>query len=53
MMFGWKPKNLDEWSPIPLSFDLDVLPVCRNVLTNEEYPTIFHGFWPVDSLQLH
>ena len=50
MMFGWKPKILDLWSPIPLMFDKDSLPVAFNPLTMEEYPTIYNGFWPRDSL---
>ena len=50
MMFGWKPKILDVWSPIPLMFDKDYLPVAIDTTTGEEFPTIYNGFWPRDSL---
>jgi hypothetical protein len=53
MIFGWKPKNLEQGGPIPLSFDKDYLPVRKVPYSNAEYVTIFNGFWPKDTLVLH
>lgn len=52
MMFGWKPRILNIYNPIPLSFEKGRLPVCRDPITNEVYPTIYNGYWPKDSLKL-
>lgn len=53
MLFGWKPKHMGIGSPIPLDFTLDEAPVCVNTATGAEYPTIYHGYRPRDSLVMH
>lgn len=53
MLFGWRPKNMGVGSPIPLDFTLGEAPVCKNTATGEEFPTIYHGYRPKDSLVMH
>lgn len=53
MQFGWRPKFMGAGSPIPLDFTLDQAPVCENIATGHEFPTIYHGYRPKDSLVMH
>mmetsp|Transcript_20166 Transcript_20166/g.37533 ORF Transcript_20166/g.37533 Transcript_20166/m.37533 type:complete len:868 (+) Transcript_20166:1967-4570(+) len=53
MLFGWRPKTMGVGSPIPLDFTLDEAPVCENAATGAEFPTIYHGYRPKDSLVMH
>lgn len=53
MALGWRPKIQSKAGPIPLNFDLEYIPVRCNQVTHEEYPTIYHGFRPSDSMEMH
>lgn len=44
MLFGWRPKNLLNGGPIPLSFTAEIIP-SKNC--------IFYGYRPEDSLEFH
>jgi hypothetical protein len=52
MYFGWRPK-LVHGGPIPLLFNKCELPVALNPLTNEDFPVLFHGFRPRDTVAMH
>ena len=52
MVFGWRPK-LMHGGPIPLQFNKCELPVAIDPVTQEEFPVLFHGFRPRDSMVMH
>jgi hypothetical protein len=53
MLFGWKPIIASKKGPVPLKFDYDDLPVGKNSVTGEEYPTVYNGPRPGDSIKMH
>ena len=52
MYFGWRPQLL-HGGPIPLLFNKCELPISRNPQTNQDFPVIFHGFRPRDTVVMH
>lgn len=51
MMLGWRPRLTG--GPIPLIFNRCTLPVSLNPASKREFPTVFHGFRPRDSQDMH
>lgn len=52
MAFGWRPK-LVHGGPIPLLFNKCELPVSIDLMTQEEFPVLYHGFRPRDTMVMH
>lgn len=52
MAFGWRPK-LVHGGPIPLLFNKCELPVSIDPMTQEEFPVLYHGFRPRDTMVMH
>ena len=51
MIFGWKPK-VTKTSPIPLDFNLNPLPSCKDS-PDDKFPIIYHGYRPKNSHTMH
>lgn len=51
MIFGWKPK-IPKSSPIPLDFNLNPLPSCKDN-PDQKFPIIYHGYRPPNSHIMH
>ena len=51
MVLGWRPRLTG--GPIPLLFNCSSLPTSLSPITKREYPTVFYGFRPCDSQEMH
>lgn len=52
MAFGWRPSNL-KGSPIPLYFNRCDFPLPVSSLSHENFPALYNGLRPRDTLILH